>query len=132
MPKNKVKARSPSSRLQTVNETKMRCIEHELTGDIATTILFQMLDNYQRDGTAYIGKELNLNLRHQTPRKYVINLYNDLSRKDTVIIKALTESELEAAMEAQSRILAERNARYAPVVEPEPESESEAPDLVDT
>jgi len=94
-----------------------------------------MLDNYHRDGTIYLDKELNLNLRHQTPRKYIVNLYNDRSRKDTVIIRALTESETDAAMAAQSRILAERNARYAPAetgASSESESESDAPDLVDT
>lgn len=135
MPKNKkLVPRSASERLQTVNETKMRCIDHGLTGDVATTILFRMLDNYHRDGTIYINKELNLNLRHQTPRKYVVNLYNDRSRKDTVIIKALADNEIDAAMDAQSRILAERNARHDPAhTDDRSESDdSEAPDLIDT
>jgi len=152
MAKNKVRKivpRSPSERLQTVNETKMQCIDHELTGDLATKILFQMLDNYQRDGTTYIDKELNLNLRHHTPRKFVVNLYNDRSRKDTVVIKALTDSEMDLAMATQSRILTKRNINAPDEAsesesgsksesksesksksESESESDTEAPDLV--
>ena len=85
--------RTPQSRLHIVNQTKMKCIELELTNDIATKILFSMLDNYHKDGTTY-NKELKLQQRHQIPRKYVVNLYNDKNIRDEVFIRALEPSEL--------------------------------------
>lgn len=92
MSKDKVKKNRPrtaSQRLIIVNETKLKCIELNLNHDIATKVLFAMLDNYHRDGTTYIDKELKLNGRYDIPRKYVINLWNDQSNKDTVLIRAL-------------------------------------------
>lgn len=76
-------------RLLTVNETKMKCIEHDLTDDIATKILFTMLDNYVNDGTSYVNKELVLQGHYDRPRKYLINLYNDVSKRDTVLIRSI-------------------------------------------
>ena len=78
-----------SERLVVVNETKMKCIEHDLTDDLATKVLFKMLDRYHQDGTVYINKELALQGRYDRRRKYVINLYNDRHRKDKVLIRAV-------------------------------------------
>lgn len=83
--------KTASERLITVNKTKIKCIEHDLTDDIATKILFTMLDNYHRDGTVYLNKELKLNKRYDRPRKYVINLWNDRNKIDTVMIRSLDE-----------------------------------------
>lgn len=95
-------------RLQTVNETKMKCIDLDLLDDIATRILFQMLDNYHKNGTTYINKELRLNIRHHTPRKYVVNLYNDTLKKDCVLIRALDDTEIMNGLTAQSNITKQR------------------------
>jgi hypothetical protein len=46
-----------------------------------------MLDNYVERGTTYIGKELRFALWCDRPRKYVINLHNDINKKDTVLIR---------------------------------------------
>lgn len=85
--------KSKSERLIIVNETKMKCMEHDLTNDLATKILFTMLDNYHEKGTTYIGKELKLSGRHAVPRKYVVNLYNEKKKTDIVLIRALSEEE---------------------------------------
>ncbi len=79
--------KSKSQRLVIATETKLKCIEHELEHEIATKILFTMLDNYVDKGVTYINKELKLALYCDRPRKYVINLYNDVSKKDTVLIR---------------------------------------------
>jgi len=91
-------SRTASQRLAIVNETKMKCIELDLTDDLATKLLFRMLDNYHRDGTTYIGKELRLKQRHSVPRKYVVNLYNDRNKRDVVLIRALDDTELAPAV----------------------------------
>ena len=85
--------RKKKDRLSIVNEIKMKCIELDLTQDLATKILFTMLDKYHEEGTTY-HKELKLVLRYETPRKYVVNLHNDPKIKDTVLIRALEPEEL--------------------------------------
>lgn len=82
-------SRTASQRLVTVNETKMKCIEHDLTDDLATKILFRMLDNYHENGSVYENVELRLKGRYDRERKYVVNLYNDATKKDTVLIRAI-------------------------------------------
>jgi hypothetical protein len=62
--------------------------------DVATKILFTMLDNYCDKAITYIDKELRLISRYDADRKYVINLYNDKRKKDMVLIRALDESEI--------------------------------------
>ena len=79
--------KTKSQRLQILNEAKLSCLEHDLQDQIASKVLFRMLDNYYENGTTYINKELTLHLRYDMPRKYVVNLYNDMDKKDTVIIK---------------------------------------------
>jgi hypothetical protein len=85
-------SKTASERLRVVNETKMKCIEHNLTDDLATKILFKMLDKYHQDGTVYTNKELALQGRYDLRRKYVINLWNDHKKRDTVLIRAIDES----------------------------------------
>lgn len=112
MPKSyEHKPLTASQRLKSINETKMKCIELDLLDDIATKVLFQMLDNYHKDGTTYINKELRLNIRHHIPRKYVVNLYNDTRKKDSVLIRALDDHEIEKGTAAQSKLINKRQAR---------------------
>lgn len=133
-----VRPKTASERLISVNETKLKCIELDLTEDIGTKVLFRMLDNYHKDGTTYIGKELKLCNRYDAPRKYIVNLWNDRSKKDVVLIRALNESEAEEASLANRRLAAERRARsVAPQWtrdsssgEEDSSSEDEAPNLV--
>jgi hypothetical protein len=143
--------RSASERLVAVNETKLKCIEHDLTEDLATKILFTMLDNYHKKGTTYIKKDLKLAGRHQTPRKYVVNLYNDRNKKDVVLIRALNDEEETQSADARMRRAVEGRARNItstwkrdPVsglelagseseyeTDTDTDSDSDAPDLVD-
>ena len=103
--------RSRTERLASVNETKLKIIELDLMNDLATQILFKMLDNYHAKGTTYLNKELTLVGRHAVPRKYVVNLYNDSKKKDIVLIRTLDEKEEEKSNAARSQIAIERNAR---------------------
>ena len=81
-------ALSASERLRIVNEVKIKCMSMDITDELATIVLFKMLDNYYRDGTVYIGKELN---SARSGRRFIINLYNDPSRKDTVVVRPIAE-----------------------------------------
>lgn len=120
MPKNKPKSRVPktaSERLIPVNETKIKCIEHNLTDDLATKILFTMLDNYYRDGTIYTNTELKLAGRYDVPRKYVVNLWNDRSKKDTVLIRSLDEDEAIKHFRSQADARAARDRSIRSVVD---------------
>ena len=47
-----------------------------------------MLDKYVDEGETYVGKEVKLAKRYDRPRYYLVNLYNDNSIKDTVIIRS--------------------------------------------
>lgn len=86
------RSRTQKQRLVVANETKFACLEHTLERDVATKILFTMLDNYVEHGTTYIGKELKFSLPCAGgPRKYVINLYNDIGKKDVVVIKRIED-----------------------------------------
>jgi hypothetical protein len=132
--------RSKSDRLISVNETKMKCIEHDLLDDLATKILFTMLDNYHKKGTIYINKELKFCGRHDIPRKYVINLYNDRNKKDCVLIRSLNDVE-EQSVRARARMAQDNkiiDIRKDWVRDPvsnsnadsDSDSDSSAPDLI--
>jgi hypothetical protein len=101
----------------------------QLTDDMATKVLFRMLDNYQKDGTQYLNKELRITRSQQ---KYVVNLYNDLLKKDTVLIRSLNEDEVEDQTLAKRRRTAERNIRSVTDTwkrDSDSDSDDEAPDL---
>lgn len=128
-PKGNHRPRTASNRLVSVNETKMKCITMQLTDDMATKVLFRMLDNYQKDGTQYLNKELRITRSQQ---KYVVNLYNDLLKKDTVLIRSLNEDEVEDQTLAKRRRTAERNIRSVTDTwkrDSDSDSDDEAPDL---
>ncbi len=94
--------KTASERLKSVNETKLKCIELNLTSDLATKILFTMLDQYHRDGTTYIGKELRLSGRTMPGSRYVVNLYNDRNKRDVIIIKQASVAEDDAEDDAEN------------------------------
>jgi hypothetical protein len=79
--------KSRTERLSTANEVKLVCIEHQLSDDIGTQVLYRMLDKYVDDGETYINKEIRLTKRYDRPRYFLVNLYNDETKKDTVVIK---------------------------------------------
>ena len=76
-----------AQRLSTANETKIQCIEHNLTEDLGTKVLFKMLDKYVDEGTTYLNKEIKLVRRYDVKRFYLVNLYNDAKINDTVLIR---------------------------------------------
>jgi hypothetical protein len=84
--------RKRSDRVCVVNEVKMRCIEHDLMDEIGTKVLFRILDEYVEKGTPCVGKELGILKLSQRPRKYVIRLFDDPSKTDTVVISVDDES----------------------------------------
>jgi hypothetical protein len=83
-----------AERLFTVEEIRRNCIAKELTKDLGTKVLFAVLDDYLEKGTIYLEKELRIignsspALRNSAPCKYVLNLYNDRAKTDTVVIRA--------------------------------------------
>jgi hypothetical protein len=79
--------RTRAQRLSTANEVKLQCIEHQLSDDLGTRVLYTMLDRYVNTGETYIGKEIRLVKRYDRPRYYLVNLYNDTNKKDTVLIR---------------------------------------------
>jgi len=79
--------RSRSERLATANDVKMQCIQHQLSDDIGTRVLYSMLDKYVEQGETYIGKEIKLAKRYDQPRYYLVHLYNDPQVQDTVLIR---------------------------------------------
>ncbi len=79
--------RSRSDRLATANDVKIQCIQHQLSDDIGTRVLYRMLDKYVEEGETYIGKEIKLAKRYDQPRYYLVNLHNDPKVKDTVLIR---------------------------------------------
>lgn len=85
--------RTKSQRLHTVNETKLKLIEHELENDPASKILWKLMDDYVNNGHPYVGVELKMKGRTLCDRKYVINLYNDLQCKDAVVIRKIKDDE---------------------------------------
>lgn len=79
--------RTRSQRLATANEVKLQCIEHNLSDDLGTRVLYRMLDNYVERGETYIGKEIRLVKRYDRPRFYLVNLHNDPNMRDAVLIR---------------------------------------------
>jgi hypothetical protein len=80
--------RTRAERLATANEVKLLCIEHQLSDDVGTRVLYLMLDKYVDKGETYLNKEIRLTKRYDRPRYYLVNLYNDKAHTDTVIIKS--------------------------------------------
>lgn len=64
-----------------------------LTQNVAVKVLKSMLHNYLMDGTTYVGKELLLRIRGDRDRKIIVNLHNDKTKHDKVIIRALSETD---------------------------------------
>jgi len=100
-PKPQAKPKSKSERLVVVNETKVKCIEHGLTDDIATTVLFGILDTYHMNGTV-CHTELNMKGLYDRPRKYVIKLFNDVSKRDIVLIRTIDNARPGSEMKSDS------------------------------
>ena len=89
--------RTKDSRQKTANETKVNCLAHNLDGDLATKVLFGMLDNYVERGVTYQNKVLRLVDRKNSGWCYVVNLYNDPHVKDRVLIhKIVHEDDVKA------------------------------------
>ena len=80
--------RTRAERLATLNEVKLVCMEHELSDDIGTRVLYSILDKYVDNGETYVNKEIRLVKRYDRPRYYLVNLYNDKTKVDTVVIKS--------------------------------------------
>ena len=82
-----------AERQSVVEEIRANCFAKELTKDLGTKVLFAILDDYLEKGTIYLGKELRIignstpALRNSAPCKYVLNLYNDPEKTDTVVIR---------------------------------------------
>jgi hypothetical protein len=76
-----------AERLATANEVKLMCLSHDLGDDIGTKVLFRMLDKYVEEGETYENKEIKLAKRYDRPRYYVVNLCNEKSIRDTVLIR---------------------------------------------
>ena len=79
--------RTRTQRLATANEVKIQCINHQLSDDLGTRVLYKILDRYVNTGEVYVGKELRLVKRYDRPRYYLVNLFNDPDKKDTVLIR---------------------------------------------
>ena len=82
--------RTRSERLATANEVKMQCIQHELSDDIGSQVLYRMLDKYVEEGITFIDKEVKLAKRYDRPRYYLVNLHNNPQINDTVLIRIRT------------------------------------------
>jgi hypothetical protein len=79
--------KSRAERLAVANEVKLQCLNHDLSDDIGTRVLFRMLDKYVDEGETYENKEIKLAKRYDRPRFYLVNLLNNKAVKDTVIIR---------------------------------------------
>lgn len=73
-------------RTRVVNEIKMNIIANDLENEIASKVLYYILNDYIITGKQY-NKELTLNLTDGKKRKIVVKLYNNKLMKDTVLIK---------------------------------------------
>jgi hypothetical protein len=84
-------------RLQVVQETKTNCTKQGLQADLGTRVLYAILDDYLEKGTPYLNKELRIignstpALRASAPCKFVVNLYNDPGRRDTIVLRPQEE-----------------------------------------
>lgn len=82
--------KTPSERLVIVNETKLQLLEHGLNSDPAAKVLWGILDSYHKTGTE-VHCELNLKLRYDQPRKFVVDLWNNRKKRDTVLIRPVVD-----------------------------------------
>ena len=82
-----------AERQSVVEEIRSNCVAKDLTKDLGTKVLFAILDDYLEKGTIYLDKELRIignstpALRNNAPCKYVLNLYNNPEKTDTVVIR---------------------------------------------
>ncbi len=79
-------SKSNSERLLVVNEVKINVINNSLENELASKILFKILDDYYENGTVYENKTLSIK---SINKKYVISLYNDKKKQDVVKISVL-------------------------------------------
>lgn len=78
--------RTTEDRTRIVNEIKFNLMSLDIQNELTMRILFAMLHNYINNGTTYIKKELTINTQNNIQQVFLINLFNDTSKTDTVII----------------------------------------------
>lgn len=74
-------------RLNTQLEAENMITHHQLDGELAIKILKSILDDYVLNGGER-SHVLTLRLKRDIPREIVVNLYNDLNKKDVIKIRA--------------------------------------------
>ena len=81
-------------RRQVLTQIETSCTSRKLMGDLGTKIMLLIVQDYVATGTTYLNKEVRIvgnstpELRASVPCKYVLNLYNDPEKPDTVVIRA--------------------------------------------
>jgi hypothetical protein len=75
-------------RLWTVNEIKIQIIDHNLHDDVASKVLWKILDSYVEDGKP-VDVELLLKGRYDISRKFVVKLHGSAKHKDVVLIRSI-------------------------------------------
>lgn len=79
--------KSKKEKLRSINEVKMYVVNNNLENDMASKVLFKMLDNYYDNDTEYVDKELSLGFKNGKYAKYIVNLHNIRSKKNNVILR---------------------------------------------
>jgi hypothetical protein len=89
--------KSRAERLQVIQEVQSQLTTLGLNSDLGTQVLNRILADYLETGSPYLGKELRIignsspAMRNSVPSKYVINLYNDPEKRDTIVIRPQEE-----------------------------------------
>lgn len=95
--------RTETERLQVVNETKLKLLEHDIADDPASKVLWMMMDRYVKTGNPVIDVSLFMKRRYDIERKFLVNLYNDRKKKDVVLIRAMTPDEISKSSRTSAR-----------------------------
>lgn len=84
-------SRTKQERERTADEVKFNVYSNQIEDCIASRCLFKILEDYVDKGTAYVDKHLTLDVKTVDQKYYLINLYNDKNKKDTVLIRTRQE-----------------------------------------
>jgi len=82
------KAKTALQRMEIMQEVENKLVDNQIEHETGSLVVRRILNIYVATGKTFINKEVKLLCRADIPRKFVINLFNDVQMRDQIVIKA--------------------------------------------
>ncbi len=93
MTNSKDNSKTQLERMQSVQEVEQKVYALKLDKELAGQILLRTLELYVVNGQTFINKRIKLQVRGDIPREFIVNLFNDKTKRDWVRISAIQNTQ---------------------------------------